>query len=118
MPRRAKRHATASSLSSSNQRFGTRESAARRGYGRKWQAKRLEQLAKEPTCRHCRERGVTELAKEVDHIVPTQGEEDPNHWDDDNLQSLCKPCHSAKTVRDMAKGVTRIHRRKSQRGNR
>lgn len=117
MPRRAKRHATASSLSSSSQRFGIRESAARRGYGRKWQAKRADQLAKEPTCRSCRERGVTELANEVDHIVPTQGEDDPNHYDDDNLQSLCKSCHSAKTLRDMAAGVTRVHRRK-QRGNR
>jgi len=38
-------------------------------------------------------------ATEVDHKVPSRG--DPElHWDWNNLQSTCAPCHTAKTRKE------------------
>jgi 5-methylcytosine-specific restriction protein A len=39
------------------------------------------------------------FATEVDHKVPHRGDQDL-FWDTSNWQSLCKPCHSAKTARE------------------
>ncbi len=72
----------------------TRPSAARRGYGSGWRALRDQMLAREPLCRACRPRFVP--ATEVDHIVPL-AEGGSNTVD--NLQPLCKSCHSRKTAR-------------------
>jgi 5-methylcytosine-specific restriction protein A len=36
-------------------------------------------------------------ANEVDHIKPHKGDM-ALFWDSSNWQSLCKPCHSAKTA--------------------
>ncbi len=54
---------------------------------------RPNQLAQYPLCHHCRNIGLITPANEVDHI-------DGNPWNDhpSNLMSLCKPCHSRKTV--------------------
>src|SRR5690606_13204479 len=60
---------------------------------------RAMQLAIEPTCRKCREAGVVEPAREVDHIVPHRGDI-KLFLDAANLQSLCKPCHSSKTSKE------------------
>lgn len=58
-------------------------------YGGDWPRIRAEHLAMERACRSC-----GRPANEVDHIVERRaGGTD----DDDNLQSLCKPCHSRKT---------------------
>ncbi|MCB0080444.1 MAG: HNH endonuclease [Caldilineaceae bacterium] len=54
------------------------------------------QLRREPLCRHCRERGQTTAATEVDHI---KARRDGGSDAFDNLQSLCKSCHSRKTAR-------------------
>ena len=35
----------------------------------------------------------------VDHIIPHKGDE-ALFWDEDNLQSLCTPCHNQKTARE------------------
>lgn len=46
------------------------------------------------TCQECRRFG-----NEVDHIVPiVQGGE---IWSEDNLQVLCKSCHSRKTAKEV-----------------
>jgi 5-methylcytosine-specific restriction protein A len=48
-------------------------------------------------CEHCKAKGRTEVATEVDHIKPLSlGGEDI----DENTQNLCRPCHDAKTKRD------------------
>ena len=111
MPRRAKQHR------SSRRRLVTgscpnprtsRLSAARRGYGRPWQKLRRAFLDEGPLCVECTAAGrLGILANEVDHIVPTTGPDDPKHYDWDNLQGLCKSCHSRKTRYDMQKGLTR-----------
>lgn len=67
-----------------------RESACKRGYGRAWRKIRLLKLRDEPMCRGA---GCDQPAEEVDHI---DGDSSNNDWD--NLQPLCKSCHSKKTV--------------------
>lgn len=58
---------------------------------------RRKQLEREPLCRVCAQAGRTSIANEVDHIRPHRG-----NWsmflDERNLQSLCKGCHSQKTI--------------------
>lgn len=57
------------------------------------------QLMREPWCRECARSGVRTRATVADHVVPFRGS-----WalftDEGNLQSLCKPCHDRKTMRE------------------
>jgi 5-methylcytosine-specific restriction protein A len=62
---------------------------------RTWRAIRFEVLSTEPLCQSCMSRGITTAANEVDHI-----DGDSHNNAASNLQSLCKPCHSAKTVNE------------------
>jgi len=63
---------------------------------------RREHLTIEPFCRRCRECGLEVLAEHVDHVVSIQ--QGGDWFDHENLQSLCKPCHSRKSLEDA--GVT------------
>lgn len=65
-------------------------------YSRKrWLILRRRVLHNEPLCRQC-----GNIATEVDHIVPIS--EGGAEWAVANLQSLCGPCHAAKTARELA----------------
>jgi len=58
---------------------------------------RRRQLEREPLCRACTARRRVTAADEVDHIVPLfRGGTDH----ESNLQSLCIPCHQAKSEAD------------------
>ena len=64
-----------------------------------WPRLRADQLAREPFCRECAQRGERTRATEVDHIQPHRGDL-RLFLDAGNLQSLCHRCHSRKTIQE------------------
>lgn len=74
-----------------------RNSAAKRGYGRKWQAVRAFHLRRNPLCAECERQGRTRPATVVDHVIPHKGDVALFH-DQDNWQSLCERCHNRKSA--------------------
>ena len=64
------------------------------------------QLLREPFCRECAAQGRRVRATVVDHVTPHRG-----RWelfsDPGNLQSLCKSCHDAKTMRELNEAMGR-----------
>ena len=73
-----------------------RPSAAKRGYGSKWQRLSKAYLRRHPLCVRCKAQGRFTAATVVDHVIPHRG--DPHlMWDESNWQALCKPCHDRKT---------------------
>lgn len=72
-----------------------RGSAARRGYGKTWQAIRAAYLAAHPIC-ECSP-GCAEPATDVDHRDGS-GPRGDNSWP--NLQAMAHGHHSRKTVRE------------------
>ena len=71
-----------------------RPSAARRGYGESWRRFRRYFLTQYPQCAHC-----DRAANEVDHIQTLR--DGGAKYDLENLQALCKSCHSRKTQAEM-----------------
>ena len=75
-----------------------RTSRHQRGYGTAWNKLRHRILERDKRlCRACWRKGLITVATHVDHIVPkARGGGD----EETNLQSLCEPCHSLKTIED------------------
>ena len=63
-----------------------------------WKHRREAHLAREPFCRECGKRGLRVKATDVDHVIPHRG--DVEKFCKGELQSLCKGCHSRKTMRE------------------
>lgn len=78
------------------------QSRQQRGYGRDWERTRFRILKRDKgLCLECLRRGAITEATSVDHIKPiAHGGSDC----DDNLQSLCTPCHRVKTARERLTG--------------
>lgn len=79
-----------------------RGSSWARGYRADWDKLRDWYARQHPLCEHClaMEPQRVKAMDEVDHIKPFHGVDDPLRLDPENLQSLCKPCHSIKTARE------------------
>ena len=60
-------------------------------------ARRAAFLRMHPLCVACADQGVARAATGVDHIQPLHVG-GPDEWA--NLQALCGPCHTDKTVRE------------------
>jgi 5-methylcytosine-specific restriction protein A len=73
-----------------------RDSAAVRGYDRRWQAARARYLRVHPLCMECGYNGRVVVATIVDHIKPHRGDK-RLFWDEGNWQPMCKSCHNRKT---------------------
>jgi len=63
----------------------------------KWRALRKVKISQTPMCELCQKAGRLAKAEMVDHI--TEIEDGGGALDIDNLQSLCRSCHSSKTLR-------------------
>jgi 5-methylcytosine-specific restriction protein A len=70
-----------------------RPSPSKRGYDWNWRKVRAAKLASDPLCEDCSQHGLVVVATEVDHV-----DGNVRNLAADNLRSLCKPCHSSKTV--------------------
>lgn len=86
--------------------FSMRLSRQARGYGRAHDLMRERVKTEEPLCRACL--GLTPARYTptaiADHIIPkAEGGGDER----DNYQGLCRPCHTAKTAREAARGRRR-----------
>jgi len=76
-----------------------RPNASKRGYNHRWRKVRVEVLRRDGgLCQSCLKDGLVTRASDVDHIVPVAA--GGAFYDHDNLQSLCRPCHQAKTVEE------------------
>ena len=82
-----------------NKKDTKRGSAAKRGYGSRWQKYRRVYLINHPFCLECEKENVITLATVVDHIIPHKGSLEL-FWDESNHQPLCKRHHDIKTQRE------------------
>ena len=69
---------------------------------KEWKVLRLYMLNKYPLCKHCKEKGKLTSSIDVDHIVDIEDAPE-KRLDIDNLQTLCKSCHSKKTMEKVLK---------------
>ncbi|MHB8303615.1 MAG: HNH endonuclease [Acidobacteriaceae bacterium] len=78
-----------------------RLSAAKRGYGARWQKTSRAYLAAHPLCvdPYQAHRARAVAATQTDHIVPHRGDMQL-FWNHDNWQPLCAQCHSRKTAEE------------------
>ncbi|EMD1500900.1 HNH endonuclease [Proteus mirabilis] len=74
------------------------KSRHQRGYGTQWDKLRVRILKRDKyLCQECLRAGRSTEAKTVDHIIAkAHGGTDA----EENLQSLCIPCHRTKTARE------------------
>ena len=80
-----------------SRRLKFKGTSADRGYDYRWRKLRNRFIAQHPHCAECLKRGVITMATDVDHIIPHRGDA-RLLYDENNLQSLCKSCHSRKTA--------------------
>lgn len=66
-------------------------------YQKGWKSARIAQLSKQPLCQSCLIKSQISLATEVDHVFPWAQVGD-HAFKQNLLQSLCKNCHSVKTL--------------------
>jgi uncharacterized protein (TIGR02646 family) len=59
-----------------------------------WAKLRLKQLSRSPLCCFCKKKGIITEGNTVDHIKPHKGNME-KFFDLNNLQTLCKSCHSS-----------------------
>lgn len=65
----------------------------------KWKSLSKRFREAHPLCIDCKKKGRDTIAKHTDHIKPIDQGGEPLSWD--NLQSLCIPCHSSKTAKEI-----------------
>lgn len=72
-----------------------RDPAVKKRYGRAWKRIRDRYIAQHPLCEQCLKQNKVTAAEEVHHILPLS--RGGTHCED-NLMSLCTPCHSKITA--------------------
>lgn len=86
-----------------------RASAARRGYGHSWRKLRAFVLRRSPLCADPhgihKARGESVPAEEVHHVVALAA---GGSNELENLEALCKPCHSRITLAEAREGGSNL----------
>lgn len=59
--------------------------------------RRRNYVKRHPLCQRCESLGITSAAVACDHVIPLSAG-GADEWQ--NFQSLCRPCHDAKTASD------------------
>ena len=77
-----------------------------------WKETRRLQLRRQPYCEACEKHGRKERGTEVDHIIPIKAGGERLMLR--NLQTLCKPHHTAKTAAERT-ARERAQRRRDER---
>lgn len=70
--------------------------AYKRYQSKRWKVFREIYLAENPLCKNFDD--CHNFAEHVDHIKRIESEEDKLFYDENNLQALCRSCHSKKTA--------------------
>jgi 5-methylcytosine-specific restriction protein A len=65
---------------------------------KKWRSLRNYKIQMNPLCELCEAKGLTESAKEVDHILAIKDGGEMLSYR--NLQSLCRSCHASKSAKE------------------
>lgn len=79
-----------------------------RGYGREWDKLRAQALGRDKyLCQPCLQTNRVTPATQVDH---KQARAAGGTDDLDNLQSICGPCHDAKTAKEAAQAQGRTYK--------
>ena len=83
-------------------RYKADMTTTQRGYGHAWRKLRDQIMRRDSgLCQPCLKQNRTTLAHAVDHVVPKeQGGTD----DENNLQSICRDCHTHKTAFEQTEG--------------
>lgn len=81
-----------------------RDPVTRKRYGREWKRIRDRYIVEHPLCEECKKKGKLTPVQEVHHIIPLS--KGGTHAED-NLMSLCTPCHSEVSARDGDRWHTR-----------
>ena len=74
------------------------KNAYKRYSSKKWKSFRKSFLHESPLCKNFDE--CKSFATEIDHIKAVASDFDEHFYDTNNLQGLCKSCHSKKTARE------------------
>jgi 5-methylcytosine-specific restriction protein A len=77
-----------------------RGTSTERGYDGRWAKYRIGYLKEHPLCVECEKNGKYVPAKDIDHIIPVNGQDDPLFWEPTNHQGLCHRHHGEKTARE------------------
>jgi 5-methylcytosine-specific restriction endonuclease McrA len=72
-----------------------------------WRAKREAKLTADPLCERCIRMDDVVPATVVHHRIPHRGDL-RLFWSDDNLESLCAPCHDGEAQREEKTGKAAV----------
>lgn len=76
----------------------SRGTSSQRGYDSAWSRfAKVYRIETHPLCAACQREGRTAVTEQVDHIIPLSVWKG-DMYDESNLQPLCGPCHTRKTV--------------------
>ena len=69
-------------------------------YSRRWKRLRQMFIRYNPLCINCKDNDIIKEGEIIDHIKPVSEDIDGMYvWK--NLQTLCRPCHSIKTAKEV-----------------